>query len=116
MDVRIREFHGDLDGEVRVIATFTLTGVENGERLAKKQVSFEERQPTGGYSALVKTQISLLDRLARSIVEALREAGVPTIPAISTTAGSIVRQAAPHGRVMRKSSLMAVYHALFGGK
>ncbi|MFQ5731190.1 MAG: DUF2459 domain-containing protein [Planctomycetaceae bacterium] len=46
--------------------------------------------------------------------EALRKAGVPTIPAISTTAGSIVRQAAPHGRVLRKSSLLAMLQALFG--
>lgn len=45
---------------------------------------------------------------------ALREAGIPTIPTVSTTAGSVVRQAAPHGRVLRRSSPLAAFQVLFG--
>jgi uncharacterized lipoprotein YmbA len=76
VDVRVREFHGDLEGTVRLLAKFTLTEVENGEVLTKAQVSFKEQQPAPGHAALVQTQIELLDRLATSIVAALREVGL----------------------------------------
>lgn len=76
VDVRVREFHGDLDGGVRLVASFALIGVESGEILAEEQVSFAEQRAIGGYPGLVQAQISLLDRLAASIAAALREANV----------------------------------------
>jgi uncharacterized lipoprotein YmbA len=76
IDVSVSEFHGDIDGDVRLIAGFTLTGIESGEVLVDGQVSFAERQPTEGYRGLVQAQISLLDRLAASIASALRDAGI----------------------------------------
>jgi uncharacterized lipoprotein YmbA len=71
--VRVREFHGNVDGGVRLVASFTLTAVASGELLAEEQVSFAEQQPTEGYPGLVQAQISLLDRLSTSIAATLRE-------------------------------------------
>ena len=76
VDVRVREFHGDLEGEVRLVASFSLIGVESGEVLVEEQVSFAERRPIEGYPGLVQAQMSLLDRLAASIAAALRGASV----------------------------------------
>ena len=76
VDVRIREFHGDLDGDVRLVASFSLVGIESGEILLEEQVSFAESRRIEGYPGLVQAQISLLDRLAASIADALRGASV----------------------------------------
>ena len=73
IDVRVREFHGNVDGGVRLVASFTLTAVASGELLAEEQVSFAEQQPAEGYPGLVQAQISLLDRLSTSIAATLRE-------------------------------------------
>ena len=73
IDVRVREFHGTVDGGVRLVASFTLTAVASGELLAEEQVSFAEQQPTEGYPGLVQAQSSLLDRLSTSIAATLRE-------------------------------------------
>lgn len=45
---------------------------------------------------------------------ALQAAGVPVLPALSTTATGVLAQARPHGRVLSKSSPMALVHALTG--
>jgi uncharacterized lipoprotein YmbA len=78
VDVRVREFHGDLDGHVRLVASFTLVGVESGEILLEEQVSFAGPRRIDGYPGLVQAQISLLDRLATSIADAIRGANIPT--------------------------------------
>jgi uncharacterized lipoprotein YmbA len=77
IDVRVREFHGTVDGAARLVASFTLTAVASGELLAEEQVSFAEQQPAEGYPGLVQAQISLLDRLSTSIATALREVAAP---------------------------------------
>ena len=76
VDVRVREFHGDLDGDVRLVASFALVGVESAEVLLEEQVSFAEPRREEGYPGLVQAQISLLDRLAASIADAIRGASV----------------------------------------
>jgi uncharacterized lipoprotein YmbA len=76
VDVRVRRFHGDVEGDVRLDASFTLTEVATGEVLAEQHVSFSDHQPAKGYSGLVQAQISLLGRLATSIADALREVAI----------------------------------------
>lgn len=46
--------------------------------------------------------------------KALQAAGVPVLPALSSTATGVLAQARPHGRVLSKSSPMALVHALIG--
>jgi uncharacterized protein (TIGR02117 family) len=47
---------------------------------------------------------------------ALQKAGVPMVTALSTTAGGVVSQAKLHGRSLRSSSPLAIFHALGIGK
>ena len=89
IDVSVEEFHGTLNGEVRLVAYWSLRKLKNGT-VIEAQYFRRTRQQTGdGYPALVDAQIELLDELAESIVQALRRMSTSVqLRGLSRSAGS----------------------------
>lgn len=73
INVRVYQFHGDLDGKVRLVAEWSLlrAGASDGGR----RYEFAHSLPTAakGYPALVEAQLSLATQLATRIGASVRE-------------------------------------------
>ncbi len=72
IDVSIEEFHGKLDGDVRLVARWSLVDLADDAVLETQRFSRMSSQASDGYPGLLETLTSLLDELAESIAEALR--------------------------------------------
>jgi uncharacterized lipoprotein YmbA len=77
IDLSVEEFHGRLDGEVRLIAQWSLRDLSNGRVVATQRFSRSRQQTSEGYPAMVAAQIELLDELAEAIARVLRQVDVP---------------------------------------
>lgn len=66
--VRIHQFHGNLSGQVRLVAEWTVQSAD-GEGLFRFERSVSQR--TEGYPALVDAHAELLDALAEAIAASL---------------------------------------------
>jgi uncharacterized lipoprotein YmbA len=72
IDVGIERLHGSLSGEVRLVARFAIRDQRERTLVASERVTKSVHQAEQGYTALVESEIELLDDLARSIADALR--------------------------------------------
>jgi len=69
LEVRIHQFHGSVDGEVRLVAEWTVSESEDQDRLYR--FDSRRRQATDGYPALIEAHGLLLDELAGEIARSL---------------------------------------------
>jgi len=76
VDVKIEEFHGALDGNVKISGRWALVDRQERRALAGARVTRSMPQQGEGYPGLVATQAALLDNLAQAIADALRGLGV----------------------------------------
>lgn len=72
--VGIERLHGSLEGEVQLVARFTIRDQVEGTGFASVRVIETIQQAQPGYPALVRSEIDLLDILAGSIADALEQA------------------------------------------
>lgn len=73
VDVRIDEWHGSLDGEARILASWVLIDVSKDRVLSRQRFERTGALKADGYDALVAAQTDLLDALAIAIAASLRE-------------------------------------------
>jgi len=74
VDVRIDEWHGYLDGEARILASWVLIDVGKDKVLSRHRFEQTGALKADGYDALVAAQTDLLDALAGAIAASLKEA------------------------------------------
>jgi uncharacterized lipoprotein YmbA len=73
VDVRIDEWHGSLDGEARILASWVLIDVSKDRVLSRHRFEQTGALKADGYDALVAAQTDLLDALAVEIAMSLKE-------------------------------------------
>ena len=72
--MEVEVLHGSLDGEVRMVARWSLRDSKLGEVVATERIARSRKQGPAGYPGLVAAQTALLDQLADSIATALKRA------------------------------------------
>ena len=72
MDIRIDEWHGYLDGEARILATWVLIDVARDKVLSRHRFEQTGALKADGYDALVAAQADLLEALATAIAASLK--------------------------------------------
>jgi uncharacterized lipoprotein YmbA len=73
IDVKLDEFHGALDGNVKISGRWALVDRKERRTLAGARFTRNVPQQGEGYSGLVATQLALLDTFAGVIADALRD-------------------------------------------
>jgi uncharacterized lipoprotein YmbA len=71
IDVKLDEFHGAVDGNVKIAGRWALVDRKERRALAGSRFTRSLPQHGKGYSGLVATQAALLDKLAQVIADAL---------------------------------------------
>lgn len=72
VDIRIDEWHGYLDGEARILATWVLIDVARDKVLSRHRFEETGALKADGYDALVAAQADLLEALAAAIAASLK--------------------------------------------
>jgi len=72
VDIRIDEWHGYLDGEARILASWVLIDVASDKVLSRNRFEQTGALKADGYDALVAAQTELLDTLAVAVAESLK--------------------------------------------
>jgi uncharacterized lipoprotein YmbA len=72
LEVSIQQLHGSIDGEVVLVAEWSLSGADYPPRLF--QFEARRKQRGDGYAALVEEHTALLDGLAEDIADQLKAA------------------------------------------
>jgi hypothetical protein len=75
LDVRIDEWHGSLDGDVRILASWIVIRATDQKELAQYRFERTAAMTRDGYNALVETQTSLLKALSEAIANSIRGLG-----------------------------------------
>ena len=73
IDVSVEEFHGTMNGEVRLVARWSLVDLKRDSVLETQRFARKLDQMGDGYPGLVTTQIALLDELSAKLADALRQ-------------------------------------------
>jgi uncharacterized lipoprotein YmbA len=73
VDVHIDRWHGSLDGNVRLQASWALIDNAADDELARYRLEREGVLASDGYDALVRAQTGLLDELARAMAASVRD-------------------------------------------
>ena len=73
IDVRVYQFHGDLNGKVKLVAEWSLQRTGASDEGSSYQFSRSAATAAEGYPALVETQLSLATQLAARIGTSVRE-------------------------------------------
>jgi len=71
IDIRIDEWHGSLEGDVKMLASWTVIDVSNDTELVRHRFERMIGMTDDGYDALVEAQKSLLSELAVAISASL---------------------------------------------
>jgi uncharacterized lipoprotein YmbA len=77
VDVRIDEWHGSLDGNGRILASWTVMSVADKKELGQYRLERTATMDRDGYDALLNMQTGLLQSLSAAIAESLRNLGSP---------------------------------------
>lgn len=85
IDVRIYQFHGDLDGRVRLVAEWSLTAP--GGASQRFQFSQTRLSTAEGYPAIVAAQLALARQLGEAIGASLRPALAAPPPPVTDAQG-----------------------------
>jgi len=67
IEIRIDEWHGSLDGDVKLVAGWAIVHVSDNKVIARHRLERSAGLPEDGYDALVSTQKQLLFELADAI-------------------------------------------------
>jgi uncharacterized lipoprotein YmbA len=77
VDVHIDQWHGSLDGEARIVATWVLIDVTKDQIVSRHRFEQTGALKADGYDALVAAQTDLLDALASAVAESMEVIGRP---------------------------------------
>lgn len=78
VDIRIDEWHGSLAGDARIVASWLVIDVATDSELSRYRFEQTGTLAADGYDALVAAQTRLLDALAATIADSLREINTET--------------------------------------
>ena len=73
VDIRIDQWHGYLDGEARILASWVLIDVARDRVLSRHSFEQNGALKADGYDALVEAQTDLLDALAGAVADSLKK-------------------------------------------
>jgi uncharacterized lipoprotein YmbA len=77
VDVRIDQLHGSLDGEVTLVALWSVMEANSQQELGNYRFESVQPQPETGYDSTVATQKLLLSDLAAEIAASLEQLDAP---------------------------------------
>ncbi|UCG72822.1 MAG: membrane integrity-associated transporter subunit PqiC [Chromatiales bacterium] len=78
VDIRIDEWRGSLAGDARIVASWLVIDVATDSELSRYRFEQTGTLAADGYDALVAAQTRLLDALAATIADSLREINTET--------------------------------------
>ena len=81
LDVEVEELHGTLSGAARLVASWRITRVEDGEKLAAFRFARTLPLARDGYAALADAEVALVRELAAAIAKSLRDPLLQVFPA-----------------------------------